>query len=84
MENPVYTIALSLVKYLGVHSSIELIERVGSLEALFIHPKRLLDMAPKLQRRILSQLADPNLLQQAEQIKVSCEALGIRPCCERV
>ena len=81
MENPVYAIALSLVKYLGVHSSIELIERVGSLEALFIHPKRLLDVAPKLQRRILSQLADPNLLQQAEQIKASCEALGIRPCC---
>lgn len=81
MENPIYTLALSLVKYLGVRSSIELVELVGSAEELFVHPQHLKDLAPKLQQRIFRQLIDPHLLQEAEQIYSSCQRLDIRPCC---
>lgn len=81
METPIYALALSLVKYLGVRSSIELVERVGSLDAVFSLPERVLQVAPKLQRRIFSQLTDPALLREASLIYQRCKDLGIHPCC---
>lgn len=81
MENAIYAIALARVKYLGVRSSVELVEAVGSLETLFTDPKRVKAIAPRLQQRVLSQLTSATLLREAELIYQRCTALGIRPCC---
>lgn len=81
MENPLYALALSRVKYLGVHAAMELVELVGSAEAVFAQPKRVRELAPRLQRRIVAQLQDASLLREAELLLQRCEALGIRPCC---
>ena len=73
-----YSIALSLVKYIGPRSAIELLEAVGSAAALFTDAELRTRVLPRLPQRIALQLAS-SLVEEALRIEQQCAQEGIRP-----
>ena len=74
-----YSIALSLVKYIGPRSAIELLEAVGSAAALFTDAELRTRVLPRLPQRIALQLASSSLVEEALRIEQQCSQEGIRP-----
>ena len=74
-----YSIALSLVKYIGPRSAIELLEAVGSAVALFTDAELRTRVLPRLPQRIALQLASSSLVEEALRIEQQCAQEGIRP-----
>ena len=74
-----YSIALSLVKYIGPRSAIELLEAVGSAAALFTDAELRTRVLPRLPQRIALQLASSSLVEEALHIEQQCAQEGIRP-----
>ena len=74
-----YSIALSLVKYIGPRSAIELLEAVGSAAALFTDAELRTRVLPRLPQRIALQLASSSLVEEALRIEQQCAQEGIRP-----
>lgn len=74
-----YTIALSLTKYVGPRSAIELIEALGSATALFTDAELRARILPRLPQRIAQQLASPTLVEEALRIEERSQKEGIRP-----
>ena len=74
-----YSIALSLVKYIGPRSAIELLEAVGSAAALFTDAELRARVLPRLPQRIAQQLASSSLVEEALRIEQQCVQEGIRP-----
>ncbi|WP_455107164.1 DNA-processing protein DprA [Porphyromonas sp.] len=74
-----YSIALSLVKYIGPRSAIELLEAVGSAAALFTDAELRTRVLPRLPQRIALQLASSSLVEEALRIELQCAQEGIRP-----
>ena len=74
-----YSIALSLVKYIGPRSAIELLEAVGSAAALFTDAELRTRVLPRLPQRIALQLASFSLVEEALRIEQQCAQEGIRP-----
>ena len=68
-----YTIALSLTKYVGPRSAIELIEALGSATALFTDAELRARILPRLPQRIAQQLASPTLVEEALRIEECCQ-----------
>ena len=74
-----YSIALSLVKYIGPRSAIELLEAVGSAAALFTDAELRTRVLPRLPQRIALQLASSSVVEEAMRIEQQCAQEGIRP-----
>ena len=74
-----YSIALSLVKYIGPRSAIELLEAVGSAAALFTDTELRTRVLPRLPQRIALQLASSSLVEEALRIEQQCDQEGICP-----
>ena len=74
-----YSIALSLAKYIGPRSAIELLEAVGSATALFTDAELRARVLPRLPQRIAQQLASSSLVEEALRIEQECIQEGIRP-----
>ena len=74
-----YSIALSLAKYIGPRSAIELLEAVGSATALFTDAELRTRVLPRLPQRIALQLASSSLVEEALRIEQQCAQEGIRP-----
>ena len=74
-----YSIALSLAKYSGPRSAIELLEAVGSAAALFTDAELRTRVLPRLPQRIALQLASSSLVEEALRIEQQCAQEGIRP-----
>ena len=74
-----YSIALSLVKYIGPRTAIELLEAVGSAVALFTDAELRTRVLPRLPQRIAQQLASSSLVEEALRIEQQCAQEGIRP-----
>ncbi|WP_455515974.1 DNA-processing protein DprA [Porphyromonas sp.] len=74
-----YSIALSLVKYIGPRTAIELLEAVGSAAALFTDAELRSRVLPRLPQRIALQLASSSLVEEALRIEQQCAQEGIRP-----
>lgn len=73
----IYQIALSQAKYVGPHHARLLLERMGSVEAIFQDKARLKAEFPRLAERIVAELYRPSLLDEAKRILDSCLRLGI-------
>lgn len=74
-----YSIALSLAKYIGPRSAIELLEAVGSATALFTNTELRTRVLPRLPQRIAQQLTSPALVEEALCIEHQCAQEGITP-----
>ena len=74
-----YSIALSLVKYIGPRTAIELLEAVGSAAALFTDAELRTRVLPRLPQRIALQLTSSSLVEEAMRIELQCAQEGIRP-----
>lgn len=66
-ENPLYRIALTMLKGIGPVQGRQLLCALGSAEAVFTEKKRLLETVPGISRAAAIEIARPEALRQAEQ-----------------
>ncbi len=67
MKNrPLYQIALTQVKGVGVAHARELVRMMGSEEAVFKGDIRRLEAIPRISRRLIEEIRDPEVLRRAE------------------
>lgn len=74
----VYQIALSRAKHIGPHHAKVLLERMGSVEAIFADRATLQARCPKLRQSIVDELYRPSLMDEAKRIADWCTQEGVR------
>ncbi len=68
MANPktLYQIALTQIKGVGVMYARNLVSAVGDVEAVFTESARVLEKIPRISRRLIAEIRDPEVMRRAE------------------